>query len=75
MVSIGTFAVTVPEMGWLAGKLETETTLPLTALVILAIAVEPRDTTVWAGVCSPPERMVERVVADWLPSKIGSAIF
>ena len=59
----------------MAGKLDMETTLPLTALVILEIAVEPRETTVWAGVCSPPARMVERVVADWLPSKIGRAIF
>ena len=64
----------MPATVWLAGKLDTETTLPLTALVMLEIAVEPKETTVWAGVCSPPERMVESVVADWLPSKIGSAI-
>jgi hypothetical protein len=38
--------VTVPEMGWVAGKLEMETTLPLTALRMSVIACVPRLTTV-----------------------------
>jgi hypothetical protein len=57
-----------------AGKLETETTPPLTALAMFAIAVEPRETTVWATMCSPPVTTEERVVADWFPSKTDKAI-
>jgi len=44
------------------------------ALTISVIACVPRLTTVWAVMCCPLERMVESVVADWLPSKIESAI-
>jgi hypothetical protein len=58
------FAVTVPATVWVEGKLEMETTLPLTAFVILAIAVEPRHTTLWATICSPPVTTDESVVAD-----------
>ena len=38
--------VTEPEMGWVAGKLEMETTLPLTAPRISVMACVPRLTTV-----------------------------
>ena len=66
------FAVTVPAMVWVAGKLEMETTLPLTALVMLEIAVEPKETTVWATICSPPVTTEERVaiVRLWDEAKI-----
>jgi hypothetical protein len=57
-------AVTVPEMA-----------IPLeTAARISVLACVPRLTTVWAVMCCPLERMVERVVAVWLPSKMESAI-
>jgi hypothetical protein len=68
------FAVTVPAMVWLAGKLEMETTLPLTAEAILAMAFAPRLTTLWATICSPPVTTEESVVAVWFPSKTRSAI-
>jgi len=58
------FAVTVPAMVWVSGKLEMETTLPLTAEVIFEIAVKPKETTVWATICSPPVTTEESVVAD-----------
>jgi hypothetical protein len=67
----GTFAVTVPEIAGMEG---IETTLPLTAVRISVIACDPKETTVWAGICWPPVTMVESVVADWLPSKMESAI-
>ena len=62
--NVPTFAVTVPATVCVAGKLETETTLPLTALVMFAMAFEPSDTTVWATICSPPVTTEESVVAD-----------
>jgi hypothetical protein len=40
-----------PEMGWVAGKFEIETTLPLTAPLISVMACVPRLTTVWAVMC------------------------
>ena len=57
-------AVTVPEMGCVAGKLDIDTTLPLTALRTSVMACVPRLTTVWAVICCPLERMVDSVVAD-----------
>ena len=75
VMDVPMFAVTVPATVCVAGKLEMETTLPLTALVILEMAVEPKETTVWATICSPPVTTEERVVAVWLPSKTRRGIF
>ena len=36
--------------------------VPLTAVVILEMAVEPKETTVWATICSPPVTTEESVL-------------